>query len=278
MKGIPFFAVSIPMLAACGCSAMGGYSEVRVTLNDGQVLVGTIATEVFRLKTGLGTFDFDSRHAGELGPLEGPDVEKSGRAVKLWLKNGSEFVGHWEKASVAVLLEAGGSAVNIDVPIAKLKRLQFRGNDEWSDEPVFRVITAAGDDFFAACTKTRITFRNDFCEISPFLSEIRQLYPQDEKKKTWRIELENGTALNAEIPQSEILFHLDMGPQTISVPMASIEFMDRQAMYRQASSGIFHERSASKAMPQQDYDAPGYYSNAAQKAAKESAGAQWKNK
>ncbi len=253
--------------------------NVRATLEDGQVVVGNIATPAFRLKTGLGTFDFDSRHAGELGPAEGQDMRNPDRAVKLWLKNGSEFVGFWEKPSVTITLEAGGLAVPVDIPIAKLKRLQFGGSDVWDDKPVFRVITAAGDDFFAASTRTRITFRNDFCEISPFLSEVRRLMPADEAKKTWRVELENGTVINAGIPQGQVLFHLDMGPKTISVPLASIEFMDRQTLYNQPpSAGVFFNENAQGEGHRAEAQAnpPGYYSNVAQKAAKASAGKQWK--
>jgi len=82
------------VLSSCG-SAEPRAPVVLATLTDGQVLVGELNTRAFTLATSLGTLAFDAKDAGELGPLEGGDMEQSGAAVRLWLRDGSEFVGKW---------------------------------------------------------------------------------------------------------------------------------------------------------------------------------------
>ncbi|GEM_PF-1609798 len=290
------FRTCFPLLLAvalvAGCAGQETLDrDVRVTLNDGQVLVGEMTTSTFTLKTAFGMMAFDAAQAGELGPVEGDDVDPSDLAVRLWLRNGSEFVGRWEKPSVTLALTLGGEPLRVDVPIAKIKRLQFKGDDVWSDEPVFRVITASGDDFFVDVTKTQVSLETDIFSVRPFLSEIRHLQPRKKEEGVWRVHLENGSLLNARMAQKEIAFRLAMGPERVNVPLESIQVMARQRVHpsgsasrgsRPPSSGVyFNDESDGDLMHRasearlESYGKGGYYSNARQKVAKKTALQQW---
>lgn len=254
-------------LVLAGCAA--GDPKVRVTLNDGQVLVGTLATRSFDLKTGFGTLSFDTAHAGELGPAEGEDLEVSGDAVRLWLRNGSEFVGKWVKPSVTVVLSVGDREVEIAAPIAKVRRLQFFGRTAWPGT-VFRIVTVAGDDFFVDVTRTRVPLKNELGAFEPFLSEIADLSPLDRTKNLWRVAFENGTVLNAEIARPSLELELDMGPEAFLLPLESVAKMERRVLERPESPGRWRHRTGLTAAEQAEEDAApaGYYSNAEQKAVK----------
>ena len=115
-------------LAGCATTNSSGRPQVHVQLNDGQVLVGELTTRAFTLKTDYGDLQFAADDAGEIGPLEGGDMKQSDELIKLWLRNGSEFVGGWQKPVVQMLLAVGGKDVPVDVPIDKLSRLQFMGH------------------------------------------------------------------------------------------------------------------------------------------------------
>ncbi|MHC4778875.1 MAG: hypothetical protein ACYTFG_09905 [Planctomycetota bacterium] len=277
MKRVALWAI---LCAAVISSCKSGPSKpkVRVTLNDGQVLVGELTTRTFTLKTDMGTLRFDTSDAGELGPLTGSDMKKSERTVKLWLRNGSEFVGSWEKAAVTVALDMGGKDISVEVPIEKVERLQFEGEAEWSDDPMFRVLTKTGDDFFVDLTKTQIVFSNELGRFDPFLKEIENLKPLDTEKKKWEVRLEAGTVFNAEIAQDALELRLDMGPESFKVPLASIERMERQTIKRRGrDSGTVSARRVGRSR------APGaaqdhFYTNASQKVAKEEAAKEWREK
>jgi hypothetical protein len=284
---------TLPVLLACGCLFLSscGPAEPRAplvlaTLTDGQVLVGELNTRAFTLKTGLGTLAFDTKDAGELGPLEGADMEQAGAAVRLWLRDGSEFVGKWERPSVSVAVEAGGSKVTVDVPIRRLKRLQFKGEAVWPDGPVFRVVTGSGDDFFVDVTKTRVAFANDLGKFEPFLEEVHHLEPADAKRETWHVWFGTGTQLVAGAAQKTLDLKLSLGPESVTVGIGSIVYMDRQTIVRPPASGVYQDsRSVSEEEAYERGPTPGrhwmymrsdFYSNDAQKESKQQAGSSWR--
>ncbi|MBI4613488.1 MAG: hypothetical protein HY720_07760 [Planctomycetes bacterium] len=268
--------LSLALLLAAGCAEPG--PEVRITMVDEQVLVGRLTTRTITLDTGLGELGFDSEHAGELGPLEGPGVDASGHLVKLWLRNGSEFTGEWQKPEVEVYLEVGGEEYSIDVPIVKLARLQFRGEEIWPEESVFRIKTKDGDDFFVDVTRTRLEFESDLGTFRPYLEEIEKLDPLDDQKKKWRVTLSTGTSLVSVLKQDELDLALAMGPEKLVVPLASIVSMERQwfgPVYTEQSlasrSGPMDAQTGEEAQFLRLDSLPGaglFYSNRGQKAAK----------
>jgi hypothetical protein len=267
MRRITLFSLPLLLWAAAGCTAVETpppRPEVQVLLNDGQILVGQMTTLTFTLRTGMGTFTFDTAHAGELGPLEGDDIQKAERMIRLWLRNGSEFVGEWERPDVRVRLHLGGREIFVNVPIAKVKRLQFRGHAVWPDRPVFRILTRSGDDFFVDVTRTQMTFRNELGIFSPFLSEVTQLEPLDKEKKNWQIFLRGGMVFRAEIAQKELDLKLDMGPHRIRLPLDSVEVMQRQALRQPRGLALGDGMSGD------------FYSNESQRNVKEQAARSWK--
>ena len=163
--------VGVLMVMGCGNSHLR--PNVHVELNDGQLLVGTVTTKTFTLKTEFGELLISTEEAGELGPLEGGDMQQSDHLVKLWLKNGSEFVGNWEKPALEMTIGIGDDDVDIDVPIEKIRRLRFLGHPEYTAEPMYRVLTQAGDDFFVLAAESRIHFNSDMATFSPYLNEIQ---------------------------------------------------------------------------------------------------------
>ncbi|MCU0723590.1 MAG: hypothetical protein MUC63_08245 [Planctomycetes bacterium] len=276
---LPFLLGCSGLLLSACASAEPRAPRVLATLTDGQVLVGELDTRTFTLTTGLGTLAFDTRDAGELGPLEGADMEQAGAAVRLWLRDGSEFVGKWEKPSVSVAVSAGGARISVDVPIRRLKRLQFQGEAVWPDGPVFRVVTGTGDDFFVDVTKTRIAFANDLGRFEPFLEEIQHVEPADPGRKSWHVWFDTGTRLVAGAAQKTLDLKLALGPDSVTVGVGSIVYMDRQTLDRNASRA--YQRSDRHFL---NYDeeaggaAQGFYSNEAQKESKANAGSTWPQK
>lgn len=263
------------LLLLAGCQSAG--PEVLVTLDDGQKLVGSLTTRTFALETGMGTLAFDSAIAGELGPVEGGTVEQSERMVRLWLRNGSEFVGRWQRPAVEVELDLGEKPRTIQVPIAKLQRLQFRGAAIWADDAVFRVVTRDGDDFFVDVTRTRLAFTSDLGEFDPYLAEIDRLEPLDAKKTQWRITLGTGTVFNGTLRQTQLDLRLAVGPEAVTLPLAAVKQMDKQRLDRGGGSW----RGLGRAQELGD-EAPfggepgGFYSNRLQKASKARAAQQWR--
>ena len=272
------FALFCISLWFAGCATTPSRPKVRVTLNDGQILVGEMTTRTFALETGIGDLAFDTAHAGELGPLEGEDMHQSGRTVRLWLRNGSEFVGAWKKADVQVALSMGGKAYNVAVPIEKAKRLQFFGEAVWDERPVFRILTRSGDDFFVDVTKTQVLFSTELGTFQPFLSEVENLVALDRKKNKWRVHFENGTVFHATIGQENLDLRLDMGPERFALALASVERMERQTLRpaHPPSSGIFFNTDSDGDVRARTEC--GYYSNAEQKAAKITASKKWQKK
>jgi len=260
----------IPLLTLACANTREKGPAVQVTLDDGQVLTGALATSRFALETSLGTLEFDTQDAGELGLLkESGNLQAASQPatpnplVKLWLRNGSEFVGFWQKPKLELRLTIGQQLLTLDIPIARLARLQFRGAPVWSEEPVFRIQTRAGDDFFVDISRNTLPLQTEFAPINPLLSEIRGLQPRDEQNQNWRLTLNSGTSLNATIPQQSLGMTLAMGPKQVTIPLAQIRHMDRQQL-----SGPANEQS--DRAQDSGSSAGGFYSNSAQKQAKAS--------
>jgi hypothetical protein len=297
MKAVLVSLFLLPVLAFLGCKSPQKKETlpvVKVTLNDNQIVVGEMTTKVIRLKTSHGTLDFSTEDAGELGPWKGKSLSESGRAVCLWLRNGSEFIGLWDKPSVHLKFEAGGENFDVDIPFEKLKRLQFYNTARWARKAVFRVATTFGDDFFVDVDRTRITFKHDLFVIKPFLDEIKHIEPMKEPEGSWLLEMTNGTVLETSIDQEALVLHLDMGPETITVPMAYIEYMNRLDINQYGSRArvLFaraEEQSYYKRGPDVGFGGvgnlegitdsdDGFYTKALQKFAKEKAGKSWEKK
>jgi hypothetical protein len=264
MKRLCLTAIFLTL--AVGCSLKSGQlkHQVHVLLNDGQVLVGEMTTPTFTLKTQLGTLKFDSEDAGELGPLEGKDMQQSDNLVRLWLRNGSEFVGSWEHPAVQVEVEVGGDAVAVDVPIAKVKRLRFKGGPEWSDKPLYRVLTSAGDDFFVDASASRIHFQGELGIFSPFLSEISRLERLGEDADGWGISLKNGSRLHGGVHQDGVELEPTMGPDKVKLDWKLVARMEPASMH------------APKLAAPEKVD-QGFYDNQMQKRVKASAAQTWKH-
>jgi hypothetical protein len=247
-----------------GCAGMASQTrpQVHVQLNDGQVLVGGMTTEMFKLKTEFGMLDFSTEDAGELGPLEGKDMEQAGNLIKLWLRNGSEFIGAWERPSVEVAINIGGKDVAIDVPIEKIKRMRFRGDAEYTEKPLYRVLTRSGDDFFVDASVSKIHFKGELGVFSPFLAEIAGLERNDGDDNQWQIRLKNGTTLHAGIEQDGVELSPAMGPEKVKLSWSLVARMEPAHM------------NAPAAVTKSPV-APEYYDNAPQRAMKEAAAQSW---
>jgi len=247
-----------------GCAGMASQTrpQVHVQLNDGQVLVGGMTTEMFRLKTEFGMLDFSTEVAGEMGPLEGKDMKQAGNLIRLWLRNGSEFIGSWDRPVVEVALSIGGKDVKIDVPIDKIKRMRFRGEAEYTEKPLYRVLTSSGDDFFVDASASKIHFKGELGEFSPFLEEIASLERGDGDDNEWSIRLKNGTTLHAGIQQDGVELTPAMGPEKVKLSWSLVARMEPAHM------------NAPAAVTKSPV-APEYYDNAPQRAMKEAAAQSW---
>lgn len=212
--------------------------KVQVTLSDGQRIVGQLSTSTLVLEGSLGELRFATKDAGELGLVGGENVQQSENQIRLWLRNGSEFIGNWQKPSIEILMALGGKTQQIQIPIAKLKRLQFQSQAVWPSDPVFRIITHKGDDFFVDVTKTQMIFANEMGTFAPFLSEVVQLQQNDDN---WRIHLQNGSVFLAKLQQDTLDLHLSMGPPRLAVPLTAIKRMNREVLQR---PGSFSRQSA----------------------------------
>ena len=247
-----------------GCAGMASQTrpQVHVQLNDGQVLVGGMTTEMFRLKTEFGMLDFTTEDAGEMGPLEGKDMQQAGNLIRLWLRNGSEFIGAWERPSVEVAINIGGQDVPIDVPIEKIKRMRFRGDAEYTEKPLYRVVTSSGDDFFVDASVSKIHFKGELGSFSPFLAEIARLERANGDDNEWSIQLKNGTTLHAGIQQDGVELSPAMGPEKVKLSWSLVARMEPAHM--NAPAAITKSPAA-----------PEYYDNAPQRAMKEQAAQSW---
>lgn len=225
-----FFMLVLIFMVGCSQTREYATSKIQATLSDGQTIVGQLSTRELVLESNLGELIFDAADAGELGLLEGENVEQSGNQIRLWLRNGSEFIGQWKKPSVTIDMSLGGKLKSIKIPINKLKRLQFQSEAVWPEQPVFRIVTNQGDDFFVDVTKTQMIFSNEMGSFAPFLSEIMQL--EKKENNVWRIFLDNGSVFLGKLEQDNLNLHLSMGPKQLNIPLTVIKRMNKEIIYK----------------------------------------------
>ncbi len=254
-------------LLVLGCGRGQVHPNVHVVLNDGQLLAGRMTTKTFTLKTEFGELPFSTAQAGELGPLEGADMRKSERMVRLWLQDGSEYVGSWEKAAVHVALRIGDEEVTVDVPIEKIRRLRFEGEAKYSEKTLYRVLTQSGDDFFVDADKSRIAFEGELASFNPYLSEIRSMVRLSPNENHWQVILEGGTQLHAKIKDDGVNLKPTMGPEKVDVSWDLIARLEPAAMRA--------PEHASPSAPAQIFESDQFYSNEYQRSIKEEAAKTW---
>ena len=240
-----------------GCATTKQMSaKVRVQLSDGQVLVGALTTPAFALGTDFGKLNFRADDAGELSPLEGEDVERAGSFVRLWLRDGSEFVGEWHEADVKMEIQVGGKAMGVQVPISKLKRLRFQGRPVWADAGRYRVRTRRGDDFFVDPKRSRLKFVSDLGTFSPLLSEIEQLDRDPAGGDSWKVQLKTGTRIHGHIAEDGFDLHPVLGPERLTLTADLVERVEQVALARPAHLPVggaseYYDNSMQKSMKQQ---------------------------
>ncbi|MBI4569224.1 MAG: hypothetical protein HY719_12585 [Planctomycetes bacterium] len=217
--------------AAWGCAGRARDTSVRATLADEQVFIGDLDTKTIALKTGIGALDLDPADIGEIGPVEGSDLKVSGAAVKVWLRNGSEFAGSWTDPSAAIAVTIGGERQSVPLPIERLKRLQFTGSEVWPEEKVVRVLTTSGDDFLVDAASSRMTLTNDLGSFRPTFDEIAALRPLTAENRQWRVELTSGMVLLGAVEGESLRFRMHLGPREVDVPLIKLKEI-RQEFWR----------------------------------------------
>lgn len=245
----------IVLLMACG--QIEGRT-VRTTLDDGQVLVGNVRTNVLNLKTALGVLPIPLEDVGEIVPVEGADLEASNQYVTVWLRNGSELRGRWAEPELALDVKVGASPVHVELPIGELTRLQTPGAITWPEGTIFRVETTHGDDLLVNAAETAVTFVNELGTFSPTLKECASLQPIGDPKGDWRVTLHTGTVLVGKLQHEALDLALPMGPEQVRVPVAQLTRLSwqqwgDQVQYadfgksRPAAPGWFSSGSAARA-------------------------------
>lgn len=223
----PTLLLTTSLLALSACAEESLW-PVRATIDDGQVLMGSIQTPELVLEGGLGTLVIPWEDVGEVEPVEGNELAGSGGFVDVWLRNGSELTGRWVDAALTMDLNVGGEQVGVDVPVSQLLRLQTQGGEIWPQGVVYSVRTSHGDDFMVDPEASRLVLDNEMGTFSPFLSECLSAAPLDEATGDWRIELVSGTVLIGPLVDDAITFQLDLGPDQITVPLDALVSLQRQ--------------------------------------------------
>ena len=132
---------------------------------------------------------------------------------------------HWQE-SAFVCFQNG--YVKIDLPAQELTRLQTQGGEVWPHGAVYRVRTVHGDDFLVDARESRFTLINQLGSFSPSLADCRSVRPVDDPEGDWRIELATGTVLIGELDGSQLTLAMTLGPETVTVPLASFDSMEQQ--------------------------------------------------
>ena len=222
--------ILIPMLLlGFGLGAKKKNAPVRATMEDGQILYGAIRTQKLTLESPLGELKIPIADIGEVLPVEGDQLSDSEGHVRLWLRDGSELVGKWQEPTLAMTIEVGKEDVRIDLPADQLGRLQTQSGEVWPRGAVYRVRTVHGDDFLVDAKDSRFTLANDLGEFSPTLADCRSVRPVDDPEGDWRVELTTGTVLIGEVKGSQLTLAMPLGPDTVTVPLASFESMSQQS-------------------------------------------------
>ncbi|MCB9745007.1 MAG: hypothetical protein H6741_08405 [Alphaproteobacteria bacterium] len=211
------------------CAPESAEHAVRVTLDDGQVLLGDITTDTLFLESGLGTLAIPLGDVGEVEPVEGGALGGSGDHVTVWLRDGSELSGRWKEPELAMAIQVGGGPVPVELPTAQLQRLQTQGGEVWPEGDVFRVATIYGDDFIVDPSQTHLTLVNALGSFSPALTEMASLTPLDGTEGDWVIQLFTGTVLIGPLEGDAVTLALRMGPESVEVPLDALVSIERQA-------------------------------------------------
>lgn len=214
------------LLAMTACSELE--TPVRATLDDGQVLSGTVTTPTLLLEGGLGTVGIPIEDIGEVVPVEGGDLSGSGGHVNVWLRNGSELKGRWAEPELEIGIHTGGVVVPVDVPTDELLRFQMMEGQIWPEGLVYRVKTSHGDDFLVDPVLTQIEIENDLGRFAPFLSECVSVAPIDGADGEWRVVLASGTVLQGPLVHDSIEFAMPMGPESVEVGLDVLVSLDRE--------------------------------------------------
>lgn len=244
MRPAPLALAAAVALSACSPPES---TPVGVTLQDGQVLVGAITTETLHLESSLGPLAIPLDDVGVVLPADGTQISESDGEVTVWLRNGSELRGRWTEPELAVGLEVGGTTVEVELPVGDVQAFQTRGAEIWPKSEVFRIRTAAGDDFLVDLERSRIPIENELGEFAPFLSECRSAAPIHDPLGDWRVELLNGTILVGPLQAKALTFAMQMGPGQVSVPLAQLASLERDRW--DLSSSDVYEPMAAEAGP-----------------------------
>ncbi|MCR4315952.1 MAG: hypothetical protein NUW37_06320 [Planctomycetes bacterium] len=254
---LAFMVFSVSFFAACKHRDLRDNS-VRVTVNDGQLLFGELAVPFVEIDTVLGPLRFSPEDIGELGPLEGSDMEISGSTIKLWLRDGSEYSGEWIDPEAKLICDVGGEKVEVPLPVEKLQRLQFTGSEIWPETRVVRVITTRNDDFLVNAENSRVELDNGMAIFRPTFAEISTMVkveaPEpaegeksaestEDKDQIWQINLESGMILKGKVNGDRLVFNLNVGPENIEVPVAVLQEI-RQEYWDPYFDGDYAESDA----------------------------------
>ncbi len=221
--------LAIPALAlSFGLGAKKHNAPIRATLDDGQVLYGDARTTRLSLASPLGTLKIPLDDIGEVVPVEGGQLGDADGHVRIWLRDGSELVGQWEDPQIAMAIRVGKDDVKIDLPAEQLTRLQTQGGEVWAHGAVYRVRTVHGDDFLVDARESRFTLVNQLGSFTPALADCRSVRPVDDPEGPWRIELATGSVLIGELDGSQLTLAMTLGPESVTVPLASFDSMEQQ--------------------------------------------------
>ncbi|MCO4743913.1 MAG: hypothetical protein KC912_03930 [Proteobacteria bacterium] len=217
------------LFTACEAETDFAGTPLGVALEDGQVVVGEIQTDVLRLDGAFGELQIPLDDVGAIFPAEGDRVGDGGGGVTVWLRNGGELRGVWAEPELRLGLEVGGAMVPIDLPVDGITGVQTRGEAVWPDREVFRVKTTWGDDFLVDAEASQLALENDLGTFAPFLSECVSAAPIGDPTGDWRIELVGGTVLIGPLVDGEVTFLLPMGPESVTVVLDDFVSLQRES-------------------------------------------------
>ena len=236
------------LLPLAGCLTPAGEpTPVRVTLDEGQFLVGDVNEGLLTLDSPLGALDIPLADIGEVEPVEGQDLAGSGDHVRVWLRDGSELVGRWSEPELDVDIAIGGGVTAGALPMAQVQRLQLTGEAAFPDAGTFRVKTAFGDDVFVDAAETVLPLDTQLGQLSPLLQEIESLRPLDDQGR-WRVQLTTGTVLNGTIATDTLTLSLRLGPPSIEVGVDDLLAVDRMTY----EPSLWSAPSPAEAMAEED--------------------------
>ncbi len=248
------------LLALTACSELE--TPLRATLDDGQVLMGTVTTPTLLLEGAMGTIEIPVEDIGEVEPVEGGALSGSNGHVTVWLRNGSELRGRWAEPELGMGIQAGGQVIPVDLPMDQVMRVQLMEGQVWPEGLVYRVRTTHGDDFLIDPQTTQVSITNDLGTFSPFLSECMSLTPVDGNDGDWKVVLASGTVLVGPMTHDSFDFAMPMGPSRVDTPLELVAGIDRQDWTGSSDYGFMDFESAhpiTRGEPLQMMDGSGLY-------------------